>query len=181
MDSQGWEAFPNYLGNYWGFGTNQTMHKTDMWSHMVESILLNEGLPCSSSKQVTLSVISIAHPYTQVLSSTVADALTFEDCDETVETRQYIRLLDMFFDCLNVQNPTEGKLRRKGFREPYTSPHDEQFNVCNFCPSILQPMQITYNFTSRWLRSTFDVLGWMEEGDWCSPWSWNQTEVQSAA
>jgi len=73
----------------------------------------------------------------QVLSSTVADALTFEDCDETVETRQFVRLMDMFFDCLNVQNPIGGKLRRKGFWEPYRSPHDEQFSVCNFCPSVL--------------------------------------------
>ena len=70
----------------------------------------------------------------QVLSSTVADALTFEDRDETVETRQFIRHMDMFFDCLNVRNPIEGKLRRKEFREPYRSPHDERFNVCNLRP-----------------------------------------------
>ena len=47
-------------------------------------------------------------PYMQVLSSTVADALTYEDRDETVETRQFIRLMDMFFDCLNVRNPLKG-------------------------------------------------------------------------
>ena len=76
-------------------------------------------------------------PYMQVLSSTVADALTYEDRDETVETRQFIRLMDMFFDCLNVRNPIEGKLRRKGFREPYRSPHDERFSVCNCCTSVL--------------------------------------------
>jgi len=112
---------------------------------MVESLLSNEGLPCSSgTNQVILSVIRIAQchnqnflPYMQVLSSTVADALTYEDRDETVETRQFVRLMDMFFDCLNVRNPIEGKLRRKGFREPYRSPHDERFSVFNFCSSIL--------------------------------------------
>jgi len=41
-------------------------------------------------------------PYMQFLSSTVADALRFEDRDESVETRQFVRLMDMFFDCLNV-------------------------------------------------------------------------------
>ena len=64
-----------------------------------------------------------------MLSSTIADALTFEDHDNTIETRQFIRMMDMFFDCLNVRNTIDGKLKRKDFRKPYRSPQDERFKV----------------------------------------------------
>ena len=65
----------------------------------------------------------------QVLSETVADALTFEDDDETTETRVFIRHIDRFFDCLNVRNTVEGIVKRKPYRLPYTSPRDERFKV----------------------------------------------------
>ena len=78
------------------------MPKTDKGSHLVESILSNEGYlaahvskffcPCHQHCSIII--------FFQVLSSIVADALTFEDRDETVETRQFIRHMDMFFDCL---------------------------------------------------------------------------------
>ena len=61
-----------------------------------------------------------------MLSSTIADALTFEDHDNTIETRQFIRMMDMFFDCLNVRNTIDGKLKRKDFRK---RPQDERFKV----------------------------------------------------
>ena len=69
----------------------------------------------------------------QVLSSTVADALTFEDRDDTIETRQFIRMMDMFFDCLNVRNTVDGKVKRKDFRKPYRSQQDERFKVLVVC------------------------------------------------
>ena len=59
----------------------------------------------------------------------MADALTFYDQDETTETRVFIRMIDQFFDCLNVRSKLEGKLRRKDQRVPYTSPSDYRFKV----------------------------------------------------
>ena len=63
------------------------------------------------------------------MSSTVADALVYLDNPETTETRLFIRLIDQFFDCLNVTNKLEGVLKRKEFRLPYTSPGDHRFKV----------------------------------------------------
>ena len=63
------------------------------------------------------------------MSSTVADALTFYDSDETTETRVFIRLVDQFFDCLNVRSKLEGKLKRKDARLPYKSPKDPHVKV----------------------------------------------------
>lgn len=43
----------------------------------------------------------------QVLSESVASALEYMDRDETIETRRFIRIMDVFFDCLNNKNPIE--------------------------------------------------------------------------
>lgn len=63
------------------------------------------------------------------MSSTVADALTYEDNNETTETRVFIRLVDEFFDCLNGRNVLEGTMKRKPARLPYYRPNDERFKV----------------------------------------------------
>ena len=49
----------------------------------------------------------------QVLSSTVADALSLLDKDETTETRTFIWMMDTFFDCLNVRNTVDAKTKCK--------------------------------------------------------------------
>ncbi len=51
------------------------------------------------------------------------------DEERTRETRHFIRMIDMFFDALNVKNPLEGKLKRKPYRLPYYSHQDERFKV----------------------------------------------------
>ena len=63
------------------------------------------------------------------MSETVASALQFVDDDRTRETRQFICMIDIFFDALNVKNPLEGKLKMKPFRLPYYTPQDEPFKV----------------------------------------------------
>ena len=73
----------------------------------------------------------------QVLSDTVANALTFLDNDATRETRLFIRLMDIFFDCLNVKSPIEGKLKRKDSRLPYKKPDDWRFKVNYNYPVLL--------------------------------------------
>ena len=45
------------------------------------------------------------------MSETVASALQFVDEERARETRQFIRMIDLFFDALNVKNPLEGKLK----------------------------------------------------------------------
>ena len=65
----------------------------------------------------------------QVMSSTVADALTFYGQDETTETRVFLRMMDECFDCLNVRNCTEGKHTRKSQQLPYKSSKDYRFKV----------------------------------------------------
>ena len=68
----------------------------------------------------------------QVLSCTVADALSLLDKDETTETRTFIRMMDTFFDCLNVRNTVDAKTKRKENLKPYQSPNDERFKVSNY-------------------------------------------------
>ena len=65
-----------------------------------------------------------------MLSETVASALQFLDDDSTRETRKLIRMMDIFFDYLNVKNPLEHKLKRKDSHAPYRKVNDWRFKVC---------------------------------------------------
>ena len=65
----------------------------------------------------------------QVMSETVASALEFLDNDRTKETRRFIRMVDRFFDYLNVRSPLAHQLKRKGSIAPYRSPTDHRFKV----------------------------------------------------
>ena len=67
----------------------------------------------------------------------MADALTFYDQDETMETRVFIQMIDQFFDRMNVRSKLEVKLRRKDQRLPYTSSNDHRFKVINHSNIIL--------------------------------------------
>ena len=49
--------------------------------------------------------------------------------DEFNCVRVFIRMIDQFFDCLNVRSKLEGTLRRKRERLPYTSEKDDRFKV----------------------------------------------------
>lgn len=81
---------------------------------------LNHPYMCCS----LLSIIIL-----QVMSSTVADALTYANDDTTTETRVFIRLIDKFFDCLNVRSHLEGFKKRKPSRLAYVHSSDERFKV----------------------------------------------------
>lgn len=65
------------------------------------------------------------------MSETVASTLQLLNSEGTRETRVFIRMIDKFFDCLNVKGPIVYKLKRKDDLKPYTSPSDERFKVCN--------------------------------------------------
>ena len=75
--------------------------------------------------------------HTQVLSETVATVLEKTGGDEVQETVKFVRMMDRFFDCLNVNNLVTGKHKRKQFQEPYRvnkDPSKEDFRLkVNFC------------------------------------------------
>ena len=101
-------------------------------AHLVNIICQNESMS-GSSGTVLISVYCalILVVIFQVLSSSVEDALTLLDEDETTETRKLIRLMDKFFDCLNVRNTFHGTTTRYENLHPYTKCNDEQLKVCN--------------------------------------------------
>ena len=63
------------------------------------------------------------------MSESVASALEFLDNDNTQQTRLFIRMVDRFFDYLNVKGPMMAQLKRKDSIAPYRSPKDERFKV----------------------------------------------------
>ena len=48
---------------------------------------------------------------------------------ETTETQIFVRMFDMFFDCLNVRSPDVHIKRRKPNLKPYKRTTDERLNV----------------------------------------------------
>lgn len=65
----------------------------------------------------------------QVMSDGVASALQVLNRDRTSETRLFIRMIDTFFDNLNVKGPMMATFKRKESIAPYTSSMDERFKV----------------------------------------------------
>ena len=65
-----------------------------------------------------------------MLSETVSKALLLTGGEEVKETARLLDLFDKFFDCLNVSNFTDGKQKRKPFKQPYRSLHDFRLKVC---------------------------------------------------
>lgn len=63
------------------------------------------------------------------MSESVACCLEFLNNEGTQQTRLFIRMIDQFFDCLNVKSPLMAKCKRKEYREPYRSIKDERFKV----------------------------------------------------
>ena len=63
------------------------------------------------------------------MSESVASALEFLDNDNTQQTRLFIRMVDRFFDYLNVKGPMMAQLKRKDSIAPYRNPKDERFKV----------------------------------------------------
>jgi len=65
----------------------------------------------------------------QVLSETVASSLEENYGEEVQETVKFIRMMDKFFDCLNVSNAVTGFHSLKSFKDPYTSQNDFRLKV----------------------------------------------------
>lgn len=61
--------------------------------------------------------------------SVATSALQIINEEGTRETRLFTRMVDKFFDCLNVKSPLLSMLKRKDNIGPYKSPSDERFKV----------------------------------------------------
>ena len=66
---------------------------------------------------------------TQVLSKSVADALSLEGNDMLRETEHFVRMFDRFFDCMNVRSLKEGVYKRKPDLSPYRESSDPRLTV----------------------------------------------------
>jgi len=65
------------------------------------------------------------------MSESVASALEFLNNDDTQQTRLFIRMIDRFFDYLNVKSPKMAGFKRKDSTAPYRRSDDERFKVCS--------------------------------------------------
>lgn len=65
----------------------------------------------------------------QVMSETVSKALNVVVGAEAKGTSEFILIVDRLFDCLNVTNLREAKLKRKPFRSPYRRATDWRLTV----------------------------------------------------
>lgn len=80
--------------------------------------------------------------FLKVLSEQVANGLERVGGEEVTETVRFVRMIDKFFDCLNVSNISSGKHSRKAFQDPYRrSPKgvgtdDFRLKVCSTCVYI---------------------------------------------
>lgn len=63
----------------------------------------------------------------QVLSVTVAAVMTAYSTPDTAATARLCKMMDQFFDCLNVRSTTEHLRKRKPLLAPYTSIDDPRF------------------------------------------------------
>ena len=63
------------------------------------------------------------------MSESVASALQLLNEQGTRETRTLIRMIDRFFDALNVKSAIQWKVKRKDSIAPYETPSDERFKV----------------------------------------------------
>ena len=59
----------------------------------------------------------------------MADGLAFLKNDDTTETERFIRMIDRFFDCLNVRSLNKGGRKLKPALQPYRNCDDERLKV----------------------------------------------------
>ncbi len=77
--------------------------------------------------------MSLYHYFTmymyKVMSESVASCLEYMDRDGTDQTQLFIRMVDRFFDYLNVKSPKMSDWQRKESRAPYKDSKDERLKV----------------------------------------------------
>ena len=96
---------------------------------MAYFIYQDEGIFGSTSKYIIYGSIVTMYIIIQVMSQSVACALEVKNRNKNQQTRIFIRMIDKFFDCLNVKSPQQAKLKRKETIAPYYISSDGRFKV----------------------------------------------------
>ena len=93
--------------------------------YQIVSDKMNNGLKLISKlalEHVQLNPYSImqVHLATQVLSERVSNILSNYYPDAVQATAEFCKFMDMFFDCLNVQNQYDDNTEKTEYLKPYT-------------------------------------------------------------
>ena len=62
----------------------------------------------------------------------MSKALELTGGDQASETARFVRMVDQFFDAMNVHNYTHGLYARKPYQMPYISPKDMRLKKNGF-------------------------------------------------
>ena len=62
----------------------------------------------------------------------MAYALEQTSGEEVSETVRFVRIMDRFFDCINMKNFNSGKRKQKPFQCPYTKGDNDRLKVFNY-------------------------------------------------
>ena len=65
----------------------------------------------------------------QVLSNTVSNLIKYYEDPCMTETQRFVHLFDKFFDCLNVRDLNQWRIKKKTDLKPYYSRNDERLKV----------------------------------------------------
>lgn len=104
------------------------------WNHI--SKLFHDDLDCGlhlvpkiTNEHISLTPFSVMNVRlaAQVLSESVFQALQTYGPPDAIGTATYCRMLDKFFDCMNVRNSVECVRKQKPFLKPYENLDDERF------------------------------------------------------
>jgi len=105
-----------------------------LWQHITQLFHqdIDNGLkllPKLTYEHINLNSYSImrVNLAAQVLSATVAAVLQSFGPPEAAATAKFCKMVDGFFDCLNVRSTKEHERKRKPFLASYTSLNDERF------------------------------------------------------
>ena len=63
------------------------------------------------------------------MNETAANAMDVQDIPKTESTRLFLRLIDKFFDCLNVSKSYSSQSQRNDALMPYFTKDDGRFDV----------------------------------------------------
>ena len=107
-----------------------------LWQHITQMFFqdLDNGLkllPKLTSEHINLNSYSVmrVNLAAQVLSASMAAVLETFGPPEAAATAKLCKMVDGFFDCLNVRSTKEHKVKRKPFVAPYTSADDGRYSM----------------------------------------------------
>ena len=106
--------------------------------------------------------------FVQVLSSTVSKALSMSGGEEASETSYFVKMMDHFFDCLNVGNYISGKHSRNPFKQLHQTSSDFRLKVrilnstcmdryMDILPTCLYTCT-PYSYCNGWKQSSLATL-----------------------